>query len=471
MAPSEQRSGLLRQAPGELAIVLHTHMPYVEGFGTWPFGEEWLWEAVATSYLPLLGVLERAPLTLSLTPVLCDQLEDEAAMARCQAFLEEVRPASHELDLEHYRAGDEAAIVQELERSAAEYAATARQLAGIRAQPGGLLSALGAHATWTSSATHAVLPLLASDTGIALQVQSGIASHRRRFGEWAGGFWLPECGYAPWLDEVLEEAGAGAACVELTSLFGTGDGRHLHPIQTQAGPVLWPVDRQTMALVWSEEGYPSHAAYRSYHAKTPRDHRVWRNDERPYNPEAARALARRHAEDFVGAVRHRVRDGGVCVCALDTELLGHWWYEGVYWLGAMVDEAARQGLALTTLDEAVDRHELVPAPADLGVSSWGEGGDLRTWSAPRVADLAWQARTAELRVLAQGRRPCDRALRELLALQASDWAFQVTRDLAGDYPRERAAAHTRALEAALQAPGELDQALRNLAPDLVGWLG
>jgi 1,4-alpha-glucan branching enzyme len=60
---------------GELALVLHSHMPYVEGFGTWPFGEEWLWEAMATSYLPLLDVLDRdPPLTLSLTPVLCDQL-------------------------------------------------------------------------------------------------------------------------------------------------------------------------------------------------------------------------------------------------------------------------------------------------------------------------------------------------------------------------------------------------------------
>ena len=61
--------------PGELALVLHTHMPYVEGFGTWPFGEEWLWEAIASSYVPLLDVLGRAPITLSLTPVLCDQLE------------------------------------------------------------------------------------------------------------------------------------------------------------------------------------------------------------------------------------------------------------------------------------------------------------------------------------------------------------------------------------------------------------
>ena len=30
----------MTQPPGRLAIVLHSHMPYVEGFGTWPFGEE-----------------------------------------------------------------------------------------------------------------------------------------------------------------------------------------------------------------------------------------------------------------------------------------------------------------------------------------------------------------------------------------------------------------------------------------------
>ena len=469
--------------------MLHTHMPYVEGggewppsdpgahlrhpagFGSWPFGEEWLWEAIATSYLPLLGILGRAPLTLSLTPVLCDQLEDPAGLARCQAFLEDVRSASHRLDIEHYRARGETPVVAELERSAREYAAAAELLGSLRERPGGLLAALGEHASWTSAATHAVLPLLATDTGIALQVQSGVASHRRRFGEWGGGFWLPECAYAPWLDEGLEQAGVTAACVELTGSFGLGDDRHLRPFQTQAGPVLWPVDRQTMALVWSEQGYPSHAAYRSYHAKTPRHHRVWRNDERPYDPVAAGQLAARHAEDFVAAVKDRVREGGVCVCALDTELLGHWWYEGVSWLQAVVDEAARQDLALSTLDDALERHEPVPAPAGLGVSSWGEGGDLRTWSGPAVADLAWEARTAELGLIARGARPPERALRELLALQASDWAFQVSRDLAGEYPRERARAHAEALQAALAGPDVLDPALRNLAPDLAGWLG
>src|SRR5256714_5184534 len=112
-------------ARGELAIVLHTHMPYVEGgapwpppdmssflrnpegLGTWPFGEEWLWEAIATSYLPLLEMLDRAPLTLSLTPVLCDQLEAPGAIDRCLRFLTEVRPESHRRDLERFPAARE----------------------------------------------------------------------------------------------------------------------------------------------------------------------------------------------------------------------------------------------------------------------------------------------------------------------------------------------------------------------------
>src|ERR1700739_3310831 len=103
-----------RTKQGELALVLHTHMPYVEGYGTWPFGEEWLWEAIATSYLPLIEVLDRVDgfdgvpardrLTLSLTPVLCDQLEAAGVVDRGVEFLRTVRPASHQLDLEFYGA-------------------------------------------------------------------------------------------------------------------------------------------------------------------------------------------------------------------------------------------------------------------------------------------------------------------------------------------------------------------------------
>jgi 1,4-alpha-glucan branching enzyme len=454
---------------GELAIVLHTHMPYVEGFGTWPFGEEWLWEVIATSYLPLLDVLDRAPITLSLTPVLCDQLEAPGAIERCLAFLTEIRPESHRLDIEGFRSGGEEALVAELERSAAEYAAAAERLAGLG--EGGLPAALGEHASWTSAATHPVLPLLASDAFAALQVRTGIASHRRRFGSWEGGFWLPECAHETWLDEVLEEAGVRSTCVELTDRFGLGDPRHLGPLATEAGPLLWPIDRQAISLVWSDGGYPAGGAYRDYHGLTEHHHRAWGNDGRPYDHAAATALAGEHARDFVARVRTRVRDGGVCVCALDTELLGHWWYEGVRWLAQVVEEAELQGLPMTTLDDALERHEPMPAPGELGATSWGEGGDLRTWSSPAVADLAWMTRSAEVRALALGIRPGERALRELLALQASDWAFLAARGIAGEYPRERAQGHAQAFDRALIAADDPDPALRNLAPELAAWLG
>jgi 1,4-alpha-glucan branching enzyme len=453
---------------GQLAIVLHTHMPYVEGFGTWPFGEEWLWEAIATSYLPLLDVLGRAPLTLSLTPVLCDQLEAPGALGRCAVFLEEIRPESHRRDISGFRDGGDEASARELERSAAEYAEAASRLRSLIGA-GGLPAALGEHASWTSSATHAVLPLLASDSGIALQVQTGIESHRRRFGEWGGGFWLPECGHAPWLDPLVEEAGVRATCVELTGLFGLGDARHLRPLASDDGPVLWPIDRETIALVWSGDGYPAGAAYRDHHRLTGHDHRVWRNDRLPYDHDAAVAQAAADAADFVGRVIERVAGGGVCVFALDTELLGHWWYEGVHWLSAVLDQSARQGLELITLDDALERHEPVPAPPELPATSWGEGGDLRTWSGPRVAEIAWRARTAELGMLRAAERPSERALRELLALQASDWAFLVSRGGAGDYPVQRLAGHAGALAAALTDGGGGEPALRNLAPVLAGW--
>src|SRR4051794_8553441 len=146
-------------------------MPYVEGFDTWPFGEEWLWEAIATSYLPVLEVLEEtgAPVTVSLTPVLCDQLAAPGAMDRCLTFLRDVRPESHRIDL----AEQPAELRPALERSAAEYERAAERIAGLD-----LLAAFAPHAAWTSSATHAVLPLAATDAGARLQIVTGIESHR-----------------------------------------------------------------------------------------------------------------------------------------------------------------------------------------------------------------------------------------------------------------------------------------------------
>jgi 1,4-alpha-glucan branching enzyme len=462
---------------GALAIVLHTHMPYVEGFGTWPFGEEWLWEAIACSYLPLLELLDRgAPLTLSLTPVLCDQLEVAGLQERFARFVEEVRAVTHAEDAAGLRESGHPELAAELDRSWLDYE---RALASLRAHGGGLLAALAPYAQWTSSATHAVLPLLASDAGVRLQVRTGISSHEQRFGAWRGGFWLPECGYAPWLAEGLADAGVRSVAVELTGLLGLGSAEHLRPVLDEAGLVLVPIDRETIGLVWSDAGYPAAGAYRDYHHHTVHHHNPWSNSGAPYDHEAARALAAEHAADFVartigrlgeargGATANPLPAGGLVVCALDTELLGHWWYEGLWWLAAVVEECARQGLELVRLDDALDRIE--PAPlrsgtAPAGASSWGSGGDLSTWSGPAVAGMAFDARAAEIAVLGAAHEVGEAAIRELLALQSSDWAFMCSRKIATPYARERFAGHSSALADALR-PGSRRglEELRNLA--------
>jgi 1,4-alpha-glucan branching enzyme len=494
-------------------------MPYVEGFGTWPFGEEWLWEAIATCYLPLLDLLERgAPLTVSLTPVLCDQLEAPGVGERFARFVEEVRRHTHAEDARGLRAGGHETLAREVERAWRDYEWA---LEAFARRGGDLLRAFAPYAQWTSAATHAVLPLVATEAVLGVQVGTGVVAHRARFGpDWRGGFWLPECAHAPHLEPVLAGAGVRATCVELTGRLGVGAPAHLRPLVGERGVVLTPIDRATIALVWSEAGYPAHGGYRDYHRHTVHHHQPWANDGGAYDHAGALALARRHAADFVGRTAARLRragaglpGGGLAVCALDTELLGHWWYEGPAWVGAVVEECARQGLELVRLDDALERWEPAPVGAVLplggtraddagaapcgawadgaaaprgarsdaaatprtpwaggaptppwGVSTWGEGGDLSTWSGPAVADIAFATRAAELEAVRAGPRAGAAAVRELLALQASDWAFMVACGLAVPYARERFAGHRRALAAAVAAgPGASVEGLRNLA--------
>jgi 1,4-alpha-glucan branching enzyme len=471
---------------GELALVLHSHMPYVEGYGTWPFGEEWLFEAVATVYLPLLRTLEHAPVTLGLTPVLCDQLEALQGDAgdRFLSFLTDIREPIHHEDAAGLDRVGEYDAGHELVRAAADYREAARLFEGLNRDVMGGFRALAEHSPvelWTSSATHSVLPMLATDAGLALQVASGVHAHERRFRSFSGGFWLPECAYRQGLERDLAEHGVRAFCVDQTDALGLGSLDQLEPIATEAGPVAVPIDWELVRLVWDPAGYPANEGYRDYHGRTTHDLRPWDNGGRAYRHWEALVLARRHAREFVEHAARRLdayraergRPGLLC-CALDTELLGHWWYEGRAWLSFVIDEARLQGVPLATLPDALERIDPVERP--LADSTWGRPKDLTTWDSPRVAEIAWAARRAEVRTVAAAaasreRGPAlERAVRELLAVQASDWAFQVTHELAADYPVERVDGHMRELEAALAALTDSgavqDGRVRNLAPEL-----
>ncbi len=462
---------MTRETVGDLAIVLHSHMPYVEGFGTYPFGEEWLFDAVARSHLPVLEVAER--LTMTVTPVLADQLEAEGVGERMLAFLRRHRVDAADRDVAD-RGSDLRAAAQ---HDAEQYT---RALRTLERMEGNALRAFqrarseGRIELMSSSATHAVLPKLATAAGRRLQVDAGLRSHRRRFGA-AAGFWLPECAYVTGVEAVLAEQGIAYTCLDQSSHErGTSA---LTPIRLPGGPVGFTIDWPTVRLVWSEAGYPSDRAYLEYHRLSPNGVRLWSIGGEPYSPREGAKRAAEHAAGFLAAVRdrlerHRAERGspGLCVFAIDTELLGHWWSEGPTWLREVIRGAGLERVRLLTLSQALAEHEGEERPAT--ETSWGEGKTLETWDSPAVADLAWGSRRLELRLLralgerSLGAAAAQRAARELLAVQASDWAFMDHRGQAGDYPYRRAVTHAEAMLHALDSGEDPEPRMRNLAPDL-----
>jgi 1,4-alpha-glucan branching enzyme len=465
---------------GSLCLLLHSHMPYVEGFGTWPFGEEWLFEAVASSYVPLLEVLDGAAVTVTVTPVLADQLEamrDGEAGDRFLSFLRDVRALVHVEDARELDAAGDVELAGELRRAAADYERADAFFESHGRDLLGAFARLDGVELWTSAATHAVLPLLATREGAALQLAGGIQSHERRFGRWCGGFWLPECAYRPGFEGDLAERGVRVVCVDQTDSFGKGALDNLEPVAAGEGVVAVPIDWETICLVWDmDAGYPATETYRDYHRKTRYHLKPWNVAGEPYRHDDAAALAQRHAREFVASVAERLdayasqrgRPGLVC-CALDTELLGHWWYEGPLWLAAVVKEARAAGVELRTVSDALA--DCKPVERPLEESTWGTPKTLRTWDSPAVAELAFAQRRGELAVVAAATRfgrskRLERAARELLALQSSDWAFQVTHDQAGRYPVERVQRHAAALHAALSGGPDPDPAVRGLAHEL-----
>ncbi|MEZ5074531.1 MAG: 1,4-alpha-glucan branching protein domain-containing protein [Solirubrobacterales bacterium] len=478
MSPAPTAAGVRRGGDGEraagevgdIAIVLHSHMPYVEGFGTYPFGEEWLFDAFVRSHLPVLAVAH--DLTMTITPVLADQLEDAGAAARMREFVREFRVGSAELDA----ADVEPALAVACRAEAEHYGRALARLGELGDEPLAAFAAAAASGRvelLTSTATHALLPLIATREGRMLQLDVAVRSHRRRFGE-PRGIWLPECAYEPGLEHLLAEFGLRYFCTDQSGCEPPEAA--LRPVAAEPGVTAFTIDWEAVRWLWSLDGYPSDPGHADFHRKSLRGCRPWAISGEPYDPDAATARAREQARGFARDVaarlaRHRERTGarGLLVFAIDTELLGHWWWEGPVWLEEALERLPEHGVRLLTLAAARELHE--PERRPLAATTWGEGKDRRTWDSPPVADLAWGMRRAELRLLrsiSSGLRgpALSRAARELLALQSSDWAFLDYGRKTGDYPFERALGHSRALYEAIESRPPIEPTMRSLAPDL-----
>jgi 1,4-alpha-glucan branching enzyme len=498
----------------DFVLALHSHLPYVLNHGRWPHGSDWLCEAAVDTYLPLLaglrGLVHRqiaAPVTIGFTPVLANQLASPLFEHELESFFDQrltacadaarSLPGTGEAPLAplvrfwESRLRDLRSLYQSIDRDI---------VAGFRRlEDAGHVEIIG------SAATHGYLPLLARDESIRLQLAVGRQEHRRLFGRAPTGWWLPECAYRPrvngrpgieehlaavgvryfFTDAHLAQAGAPLAAYGDVPL-GTErfDAERHDPASSAARKVVRSPyhayrvtsvaagtsvaalvrDPRSSMQVWSRhQGYPGDEWYLEFHKiRWPGGLKLWRvtgsnvelGAKRGYEPDAARERAAGHARHFArllaGIAAEEANGAGVVVAPFDTELFGHWWFEGVDFL-AGVYEALRHhpGVHPVTASQHVAGHP--PRTAlRLGTGSWGVNGDDTMWLNERTAwtwrrlrgleEAFWSAAPAAL--ASPGARPVlAQAARELLLAQASDWQFMISTGAVVDYAERRFALH------------------------------
>ncbi len=547
---------------GAFSLVLHTHLPYCRMAGRWPHGEEWLHEALAETYLPLLDALynlrdagARVKITLNLTPVLVEQLADADVLAHFRAFLANELAAAEE-DRARFAAEGEAELTELAVFYIGYYQHMRRildeRLGGDVVGAFRDLQETGMIEIITCAATHGYLPLLSRDSSIYAQIQAAVASHTRHFGRAPRAIWLPECAYRPaqqgpggaWrpgLEEFLSGFGLRTFFVETRAILGAqprqADDLQLGPYgeaerryrttmgrgTVAAGTTFAPYDvvsrdghpthppvaavgrnERTGMQVWSAGwGYPGDAEYREFHRKDAHSGlQYWRvtgpgvdlGAKALYRPERAAERVRAHAAHFAQLVEgllreHQQGQGGYGLIAsnYDTELFGHWWFEGVEWIRQSLAAMAAQGTVdVTSVCDYVEAHPPRESIA-LAEGSWGAGGTHWTWDNPDTHWMWVPIHAAEQRMEQlvarypqageRARTALCQAGRELLLLESSDWPFLVTTGQAAEYATRRFESHVERFGrlAGLLEAGELSQAsalavelyaLDNVFPDL-----
>jgi 1,4-alpha-glucan branching enzyme len=460
----------------------------------------------------------KAPVTIGFTPVLANQLASPVFALELEAFFEQRLVACDEASADMAKGADAHLLPlvdfwrRRFERLRNRFRFAERDLIAAfrRLESEGSLEIIG------SAATHGFLPLLGRDESIRFQLALGRHEHRRLFGRLPAGCWLPECAYRPrgeWapmagapysgirrgIDEHLGDAGfqyfftdshmAEAGTLVRSSGDHSTDELDRHSVPASGSAIRSPYrayrvmpahagrslaalvrDPRTSQQVWSRhEGYPGDEAYLEFHKiRWPGGLKLWRvsgpgsdlGAKQSYDPNHAFGRAREHGGHFAGvlsqiATAEQASKSGVVAAPFDTELFGHWWFEGPAFLGAAYRalEGNRQVRPLTASAHLVAH----PArtPIRLAAGSWGADGDWSMWLNDRTAwtwrrlwpleSAFWDHASASLNtpaawpVLAQ-------AARELLLAQSSDWQFIISTGAVADYAERRISGHCNDLE-------------------------
>ncbi len=513
---------------GSYVLILHTHLPWVLNHGTSPHGVDWLNEAVAECYIPLLNVFNELlnegilpKVSIDISPVLCEQLEhpdfpkifedyckskielakkDEANFAAWgyhphHIYLTKFWQKWYQERLDDYINKYSRSVVKAFK----------------------LLQDIGAIEILTCAATHGYLPLLGDDRSVECQIRLAVENYRKHFEREPRGIWLPECAYRPsyiWktlipvnpyhqeklrpgLEQFLARFNLKYFVTDQNLIERSVPiGRFLetkndeieifndlskidydyNPLRLvnvassekiEYGTSIAFVRHQMMSMqVWSGEiGYPAESDYLDFHKRHLDSMlRYWRVTDKKadmlyktlYYPEWTIQKVDLQANHFIHHIENTLNwyynktgyRGTLCT-PFDTELFGHWWFEGPEFIKAVI-----RGLnfspwvKMLTCSEEILRINpklIVKLPE----GSWGVNNNHDVWSNPdtywtweaiyndekRFSDIMDIVKNNNLNEMLN--RILNQALRMLLLLQSSDWQFLIYTKSAKDYAEQR----------------------------------
>ncbi|MCQ2062110.1 MAG: DUF1957 domain-containing protein [Fibrobacter sp.] len=489
-------------APGKIHLLLHAHLPFVREPEYDRFLEEnWFFEAMAETYLPLAQTLFRleekgvpGTLNLSVSSSLLAMLSDELLLKK---FTEHLHRQMALLEKEKNALKNDAQRIEVVDfyyrrqRSLIDSWENVYKCEIIPALK--KLEDCGKLTLLTCVGTHPFLPAYQSDVpSIRLQLGVTVKAFERAFGRKPKGLWLPECGYFEGLDSILAEFGFeyfflethGVLLAKPAPRYGV-----FAPIKTPAGLYCMGREQSSSMEVWSRKtGYPGHPEYREFFkdicqerspeylgdyfvaGSTPIEtgfkyYRITGSENKQvYRPWNAMRLVEDHARLFVSNREATVSEllpnmegNKVSIlCPYDAELFGHWWFEGPLFIEKMFERAASSRVVEmasleSTMHSSPDKSVHSPV-----FSSWGEGGFGEVWMNDEVSwayPMFFRMRKMmdDLRAhVKKGARSADNQLqkrylaqiaREIVLFQASDWAFMIHNKSAADYAKSRQNEH------------------------------
>jgi 1,4-alpha-glucan branching enzyme len=485
---------------------LHAHLPFVRHPEYDDFLEEdWFYEGVTETYIPLLEMMEGLErdgvdwrLTMSISPTLAAMFADPLLQYRYLRHIDNlISLASKELTRTRWQPEFHVLAQMYYDRFQRCREVFVNKYGNNLLQGFRRFYEAGKLELITCAATHGFLPLMTINwDAVRAQIEIGCREFERHFGKRPRGIWLPECGYAPGIERLLEGCGLRYFFLDTHGVL-FADPRPKYGVYA---PIMCPGthvvacgrDTESSKQVWSAiEGYPGDYQYREFYRDVafdleydyirPHLHSTGirsnlgikyykitgRTDHKlPYVRQDALNKAAEHAGNFMFNREKQAEwlygvMGGrppLIVAPYDAELFGHWWFEGPEWLDFLLRKICydQQTIKSITIPEYLEAypHIQISQPS---FSSWGYKGYCEVWlegsndwiyrhlheGANRMVELARRYPDAQgLR-----RRALNQMARELLLAQSSDWAFIMKTGTMVEYAVERTRVHVLNLNA------------------------